>query len=89
MSALFRTIIRSIGTENITSQAVQFFNAMIEQKKSIPLQEGESDIAALLYEKDGIIYYITAAFDSENKVKRFIGEPLEIKDLINNALKNL
>jgi len=89
MSAIFRTIIRSLGTENISNQATQFLTAIVEQKKTIPMEPGEVDIAAMLYEQEGKVYFIKAAFDAENKIKRFIDDPIEIKDLINNALKTL
>jgi len=96
MNAIKRNLISAaigmIGKDNISDMIQNIVSGILEEKKNIPLSEGESAISALFYEVEGEIYYSTVGCrEGENQeiiITRFI-HVQKISQLIEKAIKTL
>jgi hypothetical protein len=85
-------IIRMIGTKRIAKLLYGIIKFAIEKKKEIPLLDGESDIAGIIYEVDNEAYFAQAAFRQNEsglqEVTRYL-EITKLSDLPEKFLNNL
>lgn len=79
-----------IGPERIIETAGQFLSEVIAQKKAVKLDpdKGETDIAAMFYEVAGVIYFVPAVFNDDNKIVRYVNDPMPVNDFLKKHLEN-
>jgi len=67
-----RTAIQFIGKESIVEAAEEFLRELISFKNTIELQEGETDVIGILYEKSGITYCGAAVINDQDQICRYL-----------------
>jgi|GEM_PF-6887140 len=86
---ILKQAIRMIGPEKIIETAGQFLTEVIAHKNAVTLDitKGETQVAALFYEVNGIIYFVPAVFNDQNSIVRYLQEPMAINDMLKKHLE--
>lgn len=86
--SMLKLAINSIGEETIVDGIKSITEELIKKKNATPLEEGEREIFAIAYERDGQILGALATIDKEAKISRILN-PRNLETLILNLLKNM
>lgn len=83
---LVKMAIDLVGPDNIAEMLQGLLTKAIEHKASIPLEDGETDIIGILYEKDKTMYFALVGFNNEaDHITRYI-QHYSVNELANKII---
>jgi hypothetical protein len=86
--SMLKLAMNTIGEDTIINGLKSIASDLIEKKNATPLEEGEREIFAIAYEREGQILGALATIDNQGKISRIIN-PKNLETLIINLLKSM
>lgn len=91
---MVRAALSMIGSENIQKSTDEIVQTLLAKKKDVQLEDGEKDVAVIIYEVAGKAYFATVTTsEDENQaitIRRYlsVNEVSKFVDIILNQVEN-